>query len=323
MLAVHPLERVFFDTVGQAYIEQVAPVDIGKVLRWRSRSPMPWLNRLHATVTGLRTRHRRVGDHCLTWLEAGPVDGEPVVLVHGFGASKENWLPLLPFLLRRYRVYIPDLPGWGESEFHVDADYSSDFQVDRIAHWIESVIAQPVHLVGNSMGGGFSGLVTARHPQWVRTLVLMNAAGIAGTERTPFEQGLAEGKNSLVAHNWRGVYQLLSSVMQSRIRAALLTPVMGMDLVARRHVNEFMFHHLIGTPPNEDRPSLSSISQPTLILWGSEDRVLHPSAAGIFQQIIPHAQSKMFFDVGHLPMVDKPRLTARHIRRFWKASALV
>lgn len=319
MSEFHPLERVFFETVGQAYLEQAEPVDVSKVMGWRSRSAMPWLNRLHSTITGLRTRHRRIGDHQLTWLEAGPANAEPVVLIHGFGASKENWLAILPFLLRKYRVYVPDLPGWGESEFNANVSYCADDQVDRIAAWIESAVGKPVHLVGNSMGGGFASLVTARHPKWVKTVVLMNAAGIAGYERTPFEQGLAEGENSLVAHNWRGVYQLLSSVMQSRFRAALLTPLMGMDLVARRHVNEFMFRQLIGIAPSEDKPSLSSIKQPTLILWGSEDRVLHPTAAEVIAQIIPHAQTKIFYDVGHLPMVDKPRLTARHMRRFWLA----
>jgi len=96
-VGISSIRACVFETVGQAYLEQAEPVDVSKVMGWRSRSAMPWLNRLHSTITGLRTRHRRIGDHQLTWLEAGPANAEPVVLIHGFGASKENWLAILPF----------------------------------------------------------------------------------------------------------------------------------------------------------------------------------------------------------------------------------
>ena len=113
--APQALEREFIIEVAPVYLAKARPPKPERVASWRSRSLMPLLNRLHGTVTGLVQQHMRVDGHRLVWLEGGNRLGEPVVLLHGFGASKENWLPLLPFLAKRYRLFLPDLPAWGES----------------------------------------------------------------------------------------------------------------------------------------------------------------------------------------------------------------
>ena len=313
------LEREFIDAVGPAYLSAARPPKPERVASWRYRSLLPLLNRLHGTVTGLARRHAQVDGHRLVWLEGGKLSGECVVLLHGFGASKENWLPLLPFLARRYRVILPDLPGWGESQFHPHAVYGMDAQVARIADWLGRQVGQPVHLVGSSMGGGIAGLVAARHPQLIRTVTLMNAAGVSGQAHTAFEAGLMRGRNGLIAHNAAGVFDLLSTVMSSKALAVLMAPGMYWDLVSRRHVNEHLFRHLMQYQPDAELPAFSGIRAPTLVLWGVEDQVLHVTCAATFQQLIPHARIKLLDRIGHLPMVEAPRVTARLLRRLWQA----
>jgi pimeloyl-ACP methyl ester carboxylesterase len=314
------LERGFIEATAPAYLNQAKVPRQEKVRNWRYKSLMPLLHVLHGTLTGLRSRHQQIDGRKLVWLEGGNASGEPVVLLHGFGANKENWLPLLPFLARRYRLYILDLPGWGESQFHADALYGLDHQVARVAEWAQQILPEPAHVVGSSMGGGIAGLLAARHPALIRTVTLMNAAGVAGTQTTPFERGLMRGHNGLIAHNMKGVLDLLSIVMKSRALALMLSPGMYWDLVSRRHVNEHMFRHLLLYEPAPDLPAFTSIKAPTFILWGEEDQVLHVSCGDTFQALIPHARLKRLRGIGHLPMVESPRVTARLLRRFWRES---
>jgi pimeloyl-ACP methyl ester carboxylesterase len=317
---VSDLEREFIDAVGPAYLARARAPDARHIRRWQSRSLLPLLNRLHGTVTGLSNHHAMIEGQRLVWMEGGKRGGEKVVLLHGFGASKENWLPLLPFLARRYHIILPDLPGWGESRFDPDARYGMDDQVQRLATWLRTQVHEPAHIVGSSMGGGIAGLLAARHPQLTRSVTLMNAAGVAGARRTHFEAGLLEGRNRLIAHNMKGVFDLLDTVMESRALAVLMAPAMYWDLVSRRHVNEHLFRHLMQHQPDPGLPAFSGISKPALVLWGSEDAVLHASCADTFAELIPHASVKRLHGIGHLPMVETPRVTTRILRRFWRSS---
>jgi abhydrolase domain-containing protein 6 len=316
------LERGFIEATAPAYLTQAKIPRPERVRNWRYKSLMPLLHLLHGTLTGLRSHRQQIEGHRLIWLEGGNTAGEPVVLLHGFGASKENWLPLLPFLARRYHLYILDLPGWGESQFHADALYGLDHQVARVAEWAQQTLSGPAHVVGSSMGGGIAGLLTARYPKLVRSVTLMNAAGVAGTQTTTFERGLMRGHNGLIAHNMKGVLDLLSIVMRSRILALMMAPGMYWELVSRRHVNEHMFRHLLLHEPSPDLPAFSAITAPTFILWGEADQVLHVSCGDTFQALIPHARLKRLRGVGHLPMVETPRVTARLLRRFWRETQL-
>ncbi len=314
------LEREFIEAVGPAYLARARAPRPEAVRQWRNRSLLPLLNRLHGPVTRLSSHHTRIDGHRIIWLEGGNRLGEPVVLVHGFGASKENWLPLLPFLARRYHLLLIDLPGWGESQFHPDACYGMDDQVARVAAWLRMRLGRPAHLVGSSMGGGISGLLAARHPELVNTLTLMNAAGVTGQGRTPFELGLMEGHNGLVARNMKGVFNLLATVMSSRALAILMAPAMYPDMVARRHVNEHLFRQLMQHQPDHELPAFSSVTAPTLVLWGVEDQALHVSCADTFKQLIPHAEVTKLEGIGHLPMVETPHVTARLLRKHWRTA---
>lgn len=314
------LEREFIEAVGPAYLARARAPRPEDVRRWRNRSLLPLLNRLHGPVTGLSSHHANIDGHRMVWLEGGNRSGESVVLVHGFGASKENWLPLLPFLARRYHLLLVDLPGWGESQFHPDAGYGMDHQVVRLAAWMRMRLGRPAHVVGSSMGGGICGLLAARHQALVLTLTLMNAAGVAGQGRTPFELALMDGHNGLVARNMSGVFKLLATVMSSRALAVLMAPAMYPDMVARRHVNEHLFRQLMQHQPDPELEAFSSVTAPTLVLWGVEDQALHVSCADTFKQLIPHAEVRLLGGIGHLPMVEAPHVTARLLRRLWRVA---
>ncbi len=315
---IHALEQSFINEVAAPYLELSRQPSRKRLQAWRYRSYIPLLHRLHPHFTGLHSHHRIVDGRKLVWLQGGNPKGEPVLLLHGFGSCKENWLPLLPFLLRQFQLFIPDLPGFGQSHFCVDKSYGFDRQVERLADWGHQALPGPVHIVGSSMGGGIAALLAARHPELTRSVTLMNAASVAGRDHTPFESGLRQGRNSLIARDLKGVLSLLGSTMANPALPLLMTPFACWELISRRHVNQHMFRQFLQHAPCPQRPSLSAITAPTLIIWGEEDKVIHITCGDTIKTLVPHARSKRLPGVGHMPMVEAPRLTARLLRQFWR-----
>ncbi|MES2490850.1 MAG: alpha/beta fold hydrolase [Pseudomonadota bacterium] len=317
-------QDAFLHEVGAVYLSKAETVDPEELRNWQPAGlAWPLMRDLQRRATGMRRHVTEVDGHKVVWMEGGNAKGEAVVLLHGFTSSKENWLLMAPFLLSRFHVYAPDLPGWGESQFIHDADYSMDAQVARVAEWAKKHVKAPAHVVGSSMGGAVAGLLAARHPELVETLTLMNSAGVRGANASPFEQGLLEGKNGLIARTFADVMQLFESVVE-RNRMAItlaLAPAMYGDFVNRRSVNLHLFSHLVGRTPSEKLPGIDAIKVPTLVLWGEQDRILDVSCADAIAAVLPHAEVKRLNRVGHLPMIEVPGVTARRLRGFWHRNA--
>lgn len=322
--AMSALQDAFVHEVGAAYLAKAEKPDAAALRDWQPAGhAWPLLRDLQRRAAGLRRRVAEVDDHQLVWMEGGNPRGAPVLLLHGFTSSKENWLLMLPFLLAHHRVLVPDLPGWGESQFHHEADYSIDRQVARVATWAQKEIGGPVHVVGSSMGGAIAGLLAARHPQLIATLTLMNSAGLRGERASPFEQGLLEGRNGLVARNLAEVMQLFENVVERNRMPLMLTlaPAMYGEFVNRREVNLHLFAEMVSRPPDAGLAGIDAIRVPTLVLWGEQDRILDVSCADAFAQLLPHAEVKRLRRVGHLPMIEVPGVTARRLRGFWQRHA--
>ena len=310
----------FVETVGAAFLAGSPAPDAALLGRWRpTRSAWNWARRSQVAISGLTRRHIWLDQHRVTLLEGGRMDAEPVVLVHGFGASKENWLLMAGLLARRYRLIIPDLPGFGESHFIASSNYRLATQADRLHRILTQLDCGPVHLVGNSMGGAISGITAARHPEQVLSLTLMNAAGLRGHRASDFERSLLKGQNPLIPGNILDVARLfrIATWRNRHGLSALLTPLMYREMVHRNPVNHRIFRDMLEI---DEAPEgvFSTIQCPTLIMWGERDAVLDVSCAERFQAIIPHARQRIFQDVGHLPMVEAPGLTARSLRSFWR-----
>lgn len=319
--ASNTVSASFVETIGQPFLanSRYTP-DAAELARWKpTRSLWNMARRSQIAVSGLKRRHVWLDQHRITFLEGGRADGETVVLLHGFGANKENWLFMAGLLARRYHLIIPDLAGFGESHFIASSNYRLATQAERIHRMLSLLKLGPVHIVGNSMGGAIAGIVAARAQDDVLSLTLMNSAGMRGHNMSDFETALLRGENPLIPRTLLDVARLfrITTHRNRHSLSALLTPLLYREMAHRYPVNHRIFRDLleIDEDPND---LFADIRCPTLIMWGDRDEVLDVSCAATFKQLIPHARTCIFKDVGHLPMLEAPALTARALRSHWR-----
>jgi pimeloyl-ACP methyl ester carboxylesterase len=288
-------------------------------------------------LAGARRRWIEVAGHRWCYLDAGASKPprrrsavfapdpprRTIVLVHGFTGSKENWLPLMRVLARRYRVLAPDLPGWGESERHAGADYGASAQVERLAQFLRAlprivgVEGPPALLVGHSMGGQISGLLAARHPDLLQRLVLMSASGVL-FEENAFGLGVLAGENPFAVNSRADVHRYLNIVFGT----PPFVPWPFDEALARRRRRDAVFEQAvlddIGRGPDAFalQAELAAIRVPVLLLWGREDAVVDPSAMAIFSAGLNESRSVLLNGCGHMPMMERTAETAAALEDF-------
>ena len=135
------------------------------------------------TRAGLALSHTTAGDIDFAMLEGGNPQGETILMVHGFGANKDNWLRLAGDLGDTYRIIAVDLAGHGESsQSESNEGKTLDFlvtsQADRLNTLLDTLKIDKVHFVGNSMGGAIGLVFAKEHSDRLRSLVLLDNAGI-------------------------------------------------------------------------------------------------------------------------------------------------
>lgn len=249
-------------------------------------------------------------------------DGPALVLVHGFGANKDNWLRMAGELTADYNVYVIDLPGHGESDKSLDRDYGVQSQVAVLRHFAQTLSLGRVHWAGNSMGGGIIAFLAQQHPEQTASLTLLSPAGIF---RYPSEldEALKRGNNPLIVKEPGDFDELMDFVLEKRPFIPWPIPgVLEQRAMENQAVNEKIFADIRASAEDYDLASLlTDIRAPTLILWGERDRVLDVRNARVFQQQIPDARLQVLEGVGHVPMLEEPEATARRLDDFVRSVA--
>lgn len=298
----------------------LAAIDPQQLRAWQPR-PMGWFFRLQQVLAqraGLRSQCSEIDGHRIQYWSGGNPKAPTLLLLHGFGASRENWLTMAPLLGRDFHLLIPDLPGFGRSSFCADAEYSLAAQAARIDQLLRHCDRGPALVVGSSMGGAIAAQLAAHYPHRVAALCLMNSAGAPAERLSVLESGLAAGVNYLAPARLADVSKVFDICLHRRHRlmGRLLAFFMGKDMVHRYVVNRFLFKGLVASL-SDTWACLPNIAAPTLALWGDSDRVLDMSCGAAFVGRMAQCQLTVMPGVGHLPMIESPGDTAQLLRDFW------
>lgn len=119
------------------------------------------------SISGLRLHNLKTDDLEIEYLRGG--SGPPLVLLHGFGADKDNWNRVSGYLTEHFDVVAIDLPGFGNSTDNIDLDYDVFSQVSRLKKILDTLKIKKFNLAGSSMGGYIAGNFSARYPERVKT----------------------------------------------------------------------------------------------------------------------------------------------------------
>lgn len=266
---------------------------------------------------GARVRRQTLPCGRVAWLEAGRGSGTPILYLHGFTGMKENWLALMAAMGRERRQFAPDLPGWGESERRDQHAHDFTSQAERLVDFIDAVIGEPVDLVGHSMGGGVAAVLAARHPDRVRRLVLVDAAGVRFADNA-FGLAVLAGKNPFAVTDVAGLGRFLALVFEH----PPWVPRRVARWLVRQRLADAAFEQrvldAIGRGPDafQAERAAAGIRATTLLLWCREDRVIDSSAAAIYAAIIPQSRTVLLDGRGHMPMMENTAAMATALEEF-------
>ncbi len=274
---------------------------------------------LMRTLCGLKRRTVVVDGFTWTYLDSGAArDAPTMLLIHGFGADKDTWLPYGRLLRRRLRVIPPDLPGFGESVQDPAMDYSSEAQIDRLHRFIRALGLSTVHMAGNSLGGYLSGWYALKYPESLNSVTFIDAAGMPGSNKSEADLAIERGDNPFAITDLQGFERALSMVAHKPPKIPVfLKKVLFAEMLKRKEFLDVLFWKLI-----QDLKSRSLLDQlhrlrvPALVLWGRQDRLVDVSSAVAIHERVRDSRLVILEDVGHVPMFEAPRLTAMHHMHF-------
>ena len=259
----------------------------------------------------------RVGARDIAVTERGA--GEAVVLLHGGGpgaSGMSNYARNVDALAQRFRVIVPDLPGYGRSSKDIDQSDPFGDLAGAVRGLLDALGIDRAHLVGNSYGGAAARRLTLDRPDRVGRLVLMGPGGI-GTTRRPPTPGL---KRLLAYYGGEGPTR---AKLERFIRDDLVYDgsAVPAEMIEERY-QASIDPEVVANPPLR-RPAglrtllrmdllrdkrLSRAATPTLVLWGADDKVNRPSGGLLLAERMPRCDLYLVAGTGHWVQWERPDL---------------
>jgi abhydrolase domain-containing protein 6 len=264
------------------------------------------------TAAGREPGAADAGADRIAYLDGGA--GEVVVLLHGFGASKDNWNGLAGGLRDRYRVIAPDVRGFGESPFRADARYDPVSQARVLRDFLAALGVEDHHLGGLSMGGEIAAAYAATYPDAVRSLLVIGAPGVRAPQRTDVVERMLAGEPVIVVRSENDLAALLAMASaRPRSIPGPFARVIVKRMKARAEIETRILGDIVAAGEGALEPLLPAIRARTLLVWGAEDRMIHPSSLDVFAAAIPGAEGVLLPGCGHDVPGDCPdELAARY-----------
>ncbi|MBA3523253.1 MAG: alpha/beta hydrolase [Geodermatophilaceae bacterium] len=314
-----------------------APVESGVAL---SSRPLPVLPDPLGPWSGGLRRVRAAGPGGMAhevFVRTTPVDdrgtAEPALYVHGLGGASTNWTDLAGLLAGHVAGEAVDLPGFGQSPPPPRRDFSIANHARVVVALLEAR-GEPVHLLGNSLGGLVTATVAATRPDLVRTLTLVSPALPGGREparsNPAFAFLLVPGLSRLAQRHLRRMtprtraeqivalcfgdpsrvpeYRMAEAIEEVTRRADL--PWSGDALV---HSMRGLAARYVAVGPSAPWRLLRAISAPTLIVWGDRDRLVDVRLAARAAATIPDSRLLVLPGVGHTAQLEDPPAVARAV----------
>ncbi|MGB8649059.1 MAG: alpha/beta hydrolase [Mycobacteriales bacterium] len=258
--------------------------------------------------------------------------GEPALFVHGLGGASTNWTDLMGLLAPTVDGAAVDLPGFGHSEPPAGGSYVLGSHVRAVVGLLERMGRGPVHLFGNSLGGAVSTRVAAWRPDLVRSLTLVSPALPSLRPRRGVDPRmpllLLPGVSSLLSRKmaerspeqraWAVMHLCYgdTSVIPEERRREAAEEISRRDALSHGQTAfTGSLRGLIGAWLERGDRNLwrqaTQVHVPTLLVWGSEDKLVDVSLAPRALAAFPQSRLLVLPGVGHVAQLERPEVVAR------------
>lgn len=235
-----------------------------------------------------------------------------IILLHGLGGMAERWNPVIPYLSKNYRIIIPDLIGHGLSD-RPQIDYTPDIFKNVILGLLETLSLKNVYMVGTSLGGEIVADCASTQSPIINKVTMVSPAGIMkrstpaldaytmaalypNHESVKIAYQMMTGEKREVSE--QSVENFITSMTRPNTKMAFLSTLLGMK----------------NSPPISEK--LGKINIPSLLIWGSEDKIIPIEYSKDFVSAIPNCKFVIMNGCGHIPYEEKPEEFSKIVLNF-------
>lgn len=260
------------------------------------------------SIQGLASRTVTVGKRQIFLSEIG--EGYPVLMLHGGGAGASglsNYSRNIEALSKHFRVLVADMPGYGQSTKGVDRSDPFGDLARSMLGLFDALKITSAHVVGNSLGGACALRMALDAPSRVSALVLMGPGGVNTTRGLP-----TKGLNQLLDY-YNGEGPTLEKITRFIREYLVFDGSQVSDQMIEERFRASIEPEVVAAPPlrrprglkaalrmdftRDDR--LAQCQVPTLVLWGTADKVNRPSGGATLQKRMPNCDLYLFSKTGH------------------------
>ena len=262
------------------------------------------------------------------FLDLGRPDASPVLLLHGGGTWLYSFRHLFaPLVDLGYRVLALDMPGHGytAAKHGLSPAYTLEMMTSVLGAFMDDrSVRSPVHLVGNSWGGGWALRFAQVQPTRAASLALLAPSGFRARETWLYESLKYPLVGELTAF-------VVSRTLARRFyRRAFFDPAMVSEemvdaafapMAASRENRRAQYKLMRQLDWRVTEAAMPRTTTPALVLWGRQDKLWPVTMAVRFGAALPHARVEVFEQCGHLPHEELPGRTLERLHAFWATRA--
>jgi pimeloyl-ACP methyl ester carboxylesterase len=241
-------------------------------------------------------------------------EGTPLLFIHGWLGSSLEWSYQLVHFNSKNHIIILDLPGFGKS-YKPDTNYSIEFFTKLIINFLLLLEYNKVILVGHSLGGLIAQNITIKNPDLVENLILISStAAISSSFKEKFKVFWINILFKLFYRNILNniIKKILSLEKENRKYRKLYTDSLKLPKVSVLSTFKNMTYKF------NLKKKLFKISQPTLIIYGTEDKIISKSMVCEIKDLIPNSELKIIENGSHRAMYDNYLKVNQFIEEFIK-----
>ncbi len=235
-----------------------------------------------------------VGSQIWNYQEVGSGEGTPILILHGWGRSGNEWIQMAKELRRK--VYLLDLPGFGGSSL---PKVKSIFEYSElVGQFCKYMKISKVILVGHSLGGRVGIVLASQYLSLVEKLILIDPAGVK--------------PKSMKRILLRGVAKMVAWV-PSHVRRRLGESVMDEDYRHSPALRD-LYRAVVGKDLREYLPKIQCL---TWVIWGERDPLLPLALTDLYKKLLPYPTIRVIWEAGHDPHLTHPRELMRLLEEVW------